>query len=145
MPSILERPITAIMKTDAPSIKKNEILLNAVRLMEKTGIHFVAVVDDFKTLIGTLSARDLLKMFQVPSVLSGNIKISEEFFDSGLKRSVEDAMTSPAISLAEDSTIADAVRVFTNNQVNYIPVVNRGDVLIGIVSLVDVFSISKNR
>lgn len=139
MSSILEQPITAIMKKDAPTVKKGDTIFRAIELMQKTGIHFISVVDGFKTLIGTLSARDILKAFQVPSVLGGTIKLSEEFFSSGLKRTVDEVMTEPPISLEEDRTVADAVRIFTNNQINFIPVVNKGNVIVGLVSLVDIF------
>ncbi len=143
MSSVLDQPVSAIMKTDAPMLKKEDTILKAIELMQKTGIHFVSVVDGFMTLIGAISAMDVLKAFQVPSMLGGTVKLSEEFFASGLKRTVEEVMTSPVISLAEDADVADAVRIFSNNQINFIPIVNKGNVLVWIVSLVEIFNFAK--
>ncbi|VVB59670.1 CBS domain protein [uncultured archaeon] len=143
MSGALEEPVKSIMKKEVPMIKKGETLSGAVELMQKTGIHFVAVVDGLKTLLGTLSSRDLLKALQVPSIMGGTLKISEEFLASGLKRTVEEIMTAPAMHLNEDSTVLDAMRAFANSTADFIPVLNKGDVVVGLVSLVDVFSLSK--
>lgn len=139
MTSVLEKPIKSVMNADAPMLKKSDTISDAVKLMQKTGIQFVSVVDGFKALIGTLCPNDILKAFQVPSILGGNIKMSDGFFASGMSRKIEDVMTSPAIHLEENSTVADALRLFTNNQVGFIPVVNKGTVVIGFVSLLDLF------
>ncbi|MBU4245684.1 MAG: CBS domain-containing protein [Nanoarchaeota archaeon] len=139
MPGILENSIKTVMKTNTLMLKKEDTISEAVELMQKTGIQFITVVDDFKTLIGTLCPRDILKAFQVSSILGGNIKISEEFFVSGLSRKIEEVMMAPAIQLEEENTVGDALRLFTNNQVTFIPVINKGTVVIGFVSLLDVF------
>jgi|GEM_PF-1809531 len=140
MHSVLEKPIKSVMKTDTPMLKKEDTISEAIKLMQKTGIHSISVVDGFKTLIGTLCPKDILKVFQIPSMLGENIKISEEFFASCLSRKIEEAMTAPAIHLEEENTVGDALRIFTNNQVNFIPVVNKGTVVVGFVSLLDVFN-----
>ncbi len=141
--SVLEMPLSSIMKTDIPLIKKDETVLNAVRIMQKTGTHFVCIVDGFNVLHGTLSSKDVLKAFEVPSIMGGTLKVSEEFFYEGLKKKAEELMTSPPIHLRDDATVSDAVRTFTNNQVNFIPIINKGDVVVGLVSLVEVFSLAK--
>jgi len=140
MPSVLEKPINSVMKTDTPMLKKEDTISKAIELMQKTGIQFVSVVDGFKTLIGTLCPKDILKAFEVPSILGGNIKMSGEFFASGLSRKIEEVMTAPAIHLEEENTVGDALRLFTNNQVDFIPIVNKGTVVVGFVSLLDVFN-----
>lgn len=140
MSSILEKPLNSIMKTNMPMIKKEEKLSKAIEIMQTTGIHFVSVVDGFKTLIGTLSERDILKAFQISSIMGGTIKISEEFFVQSLNTTVEELMVAPPIYLEETNTIGDAVRTFTNSQITYIPIVNRGIVVVGLVSLTDLFS-----
>jgi len=139
MPSVLEKPIKSVMKTDTPMLKKEDLISKAIELMQKTDIQFVSVVDGFKTLVGTICPKDILKAFEVPSILGGNIKMSDEFFASGLSRKIEDVMTAPPIHLEEENTVGDALRIFTNNSVNYIPVVNKGTVVVGFVSLLDIF------
>lgn len=140
MSSVLEKPIKSVMKTDTPMLKKEDTISSAIKLMQKTDIQFMAIVDGFKTLIGTLCPRDILKVFSIPSMLGGSIKISEDFFASGLSRTIEEVMTSPAIHLEEEKTVGDALKIFTNNQVNFIPIVNKGMVVVGFVSLLDVFN-----
>ncbi len=144
MTGALEQPVKSIMRKEVPMIKKGEMLSGAVQLMQETGVHFVAVVDGFKTLLGTISSRDLLKALEVPSIMGGTLKISEEFLASGLKKTVEEVMAAPAMHLNEDSTVSDAMRAFANSTADFIPVVNKGDVVVGIISLVDVFSVSKS-
>jgi len=138
MSSVLEKPIKSVMKTDTPMLKKEDTISKAIKLMQKTGIHFVSVVDGFDALVGTICPKDIIKAFQVPSMLGESIKMSEEFFASALQRNVGDVMTAPAIYLEEEKTVADALRIFTNNQVDFIPVVNKGTVVVGLISLADV-------
>lgn len=144
IPAILDQPLKAVMKTDVPLIKKEEPLIKAISLMQKTGVHFLPVVDGLKTLVGALSVQDMLKAFQVPSALGESIKLSEEFFTSGLKRTVEELMIAPPIKLAEEDTVADAIRVCTNNRIAFVPVINKEAIFLGLVSLVDIFSLVKD-
>ena len=48
-------------------------------------------------------------------------------------------MTQDAFSVRQDAAFADVVRIFTDQRVGAVPVVDEADRLIGIISYVDVF------
>jgi CBS-domain-containing membrane protein len=52
---------------------------------------------------------------------------------------VAHAMTRDVSVVRQDAAFADVVRVFTDQRVGAVPVVDDGDRLVGIISYVDVF------
>jgi CBS domain-containing protein len=119
--------IEALLKSKAVpgviTITGDTPVADAVTEMNKHHIGAVLVVNQEKQLLGILSERDILHHFTECS--------------RGL--SVEDIMTprSRLIIGHTDDTIEYAMKVFTNNKVRHLPVLD-GDCIIGIISIGDV-------
>lgn len=141
MPSLLEQPVSAVMEKEFVAVKKEDGIRKIIEIMAKKRLPFIPVVGNFDVLVGTISEHDLLKVFNIPAPPGVNItNISEELINAGLERTAGDIMTSKPITLNESSPVSDAVRMLTNNQVHFIPVVNNGDVVVGVLSLLDIVS-----
>ena len=52
---------------------------------------------------------------------------------------VGDAMTREVVVVAEDAPFDEVARIFTEQKVGAVPVVDGGDRLVGVISYVDVF------
>lgn len=139
MSGIMEQPISAAMRKDYVSAKKDQILGDVVCLMANKGVSFVPVLDDFGVVIGTISERDLAKVFNNPTVGS-IIKFSDELLKECLNKPVSEIMNAQPITLEDSAPVSDAIRIFANNHVHVVPVVNKAGVIVGILRLIDILS-----
>lgn len=140
MSGLFEQPIKTIMRKNFATAKKDQSLGEVVELMLKKGISFIPVIDEFDVVIGTITGRDLAKIFNVPGVPGAIMKLSGESIDACMSKPVREIMTAQPITIEEESPVSDAARIFANNHIHYIPIVNRGGVIVGILSLLDIIS-----
>jgi CBS domain-containing protein len=97
-------------------------VLDAVRLMADRHIGALMVMDD-GALVGVVSERDYARKV----VLKGRASTST---------AVREIMSAPAISIAPDQTVDDAMRLMTDRRIRHLPVVH-GDTVVGVVSIGD--------
>ncbi|KAJ7540869.1 hypothetical protein O6H91_10G034600 [Diphasiastrum complanatum] len=96
-------------------------------LLESVDHYFIdisglPVVDENLKCVGVLSKKDKIKA------------------SKGLKSTVEEVMTSPAITLSADKTVSDAAVLMLKNKIHRIPIVNESNQVVGIVTRTDIFS-----
>lgn len=110
-------------------------LLDAAARMAARNVRHLPVVDGERHLVGILSDRDLRTVLGDASrpFQPGDAKVRMQSLR------VADAMTRGAFSVHQDAPFHDVVRIFTDQRVGAVPVVDDGDRLIGIISYVDVF------
>jgi acetoin utilization protein AcuB len=114
----------------------------AAKVMVDNGIRHLVVVDDSKQVIGVLSQRSILKQLspwlsQIEGVPKPDGPIP--FI------SVEDVMTSPAITARADDTIQETASLMAAEKLGCMPVVDGENRIAGIVSVIDVLRfISRN-
>ena len=109
----------------AVSVEPSTSVLRAVRLMKEGGVDTLFVVEK-GALLGAFTQRDLA--FRV--VLGGH--------DPEVT-TVGEVMTSPAITVAANATIADAVGVMAEHGVPQLPIVDEHGAIKGMVTLRDIF------
>jgi CBS domain-containing protein len=109
----------------AVSVEPSTSVLRAVEIMQEGGVDTLFVVEK-GTLRGAFTQRDLA--FRV--VLGGR--------DPGAT-TVGEVMTSPAIIVAANATIADAVLVMAEHGVSQLPILDEHGAIIGMVTLRDIF------
>jgi len=109
----------------AVTVEPSTPVLRAVRFMKEGGVDTLFVVEK-GALIGAFTQRDLA--FRV--VLGRRDPEGT---------TVGEAMTSPAIKVAANATIADAVGVMTEHGVSQLPIVDEHGVIKGMVTLRDIF------
>jgi CBS domain-containing protein len=104
------------------SVSPEDCVYDAIEIMANKYVGALMVVYQGK-LVGVVSERDYARKV----ILLG--KLSKQTL-------VKEIMTSPAIYVAPEQTVEDAMRVMTDKHIRHLPVVEDGEVL-GVVSIGD--------
>jgi CBS domain-containing protein len=144
------------MPVDAASIMTRRVLTAKVddtvaeiakRLLQR-GISALPVCDEGGALVGIISEGDLLRPFGRDHQLRGSwwlgllangsplIQELVEYVRSDQRRAC-DVMTSPVISVTEDTSVCDVARLLIQHHIKRVPVA-RNNMVVGIVSRADV-------
>lgn len=106
-------------------IARTETLQTAATLMLTRGIHCLLVEGESGHSVGVLTSKDIvLVLCEGEAELLGQLR-------------VEDAMTTPAISVQQGFLVGDCIRLMRMSGVRSVPVLN-GLELVGILSYTDV-------
>jgi CBS domain-containing protein len=130
-------PDTArMLMTRAPAtIASDDNLLDAVARMADRNIRHLPVVDGDHHVIGILSDRDV-------RTIVGDTTRPLHPSDAAVRirtLRVADAMKRDPFVVRTDAPFAEVVRVFTEQRVGAVPVIDEAEHLVGIISYVDVF------
>jgi acetoin utilization protein AcuB len=126
--------VRTIMTTRVVSVEMDDRLDVVKQIFDSLKFHHLLVVDDRKQLSGVVSDRDLLKALS-PYIGSA----AETARDAAtLSKRVHQIMSRKLITLHPLDSIADAVRLFLENPISCIPIVDDGFKPVGIVSWRDV-------
>ena len=107
---------------DIWSVRSDQSVLDAIRLMAEKGVGAVLVIDDSR-LSGILSERDYARKVILADRSSGDTRVS-------------DIMTRNAITTTRDSTVAECMSLMTDNDFRHLPVVE-SDQVVGMISIGD--------
>jgi len=107
---------------DIWSVRSEQSVLDAIRLMAAKGIGAVLVIDDGH-LSGILSERDYARKVILADRSSGDTRVS-------------DIMTRNAITTTRDSTVAECMSLMTDNDFRHLPVIE-SDQVVGMISIGD--------
>jgi len=128
--------IARMLMTRAPTTAAvDDHLMDAAARMAERNIRHLPVVDGDRHVVGMLSDRDVRTLL---GNSSRSLQPSEALVRMQSLR-VGDAMTHDAFVVRQDAPFAEVVRVFTDQRVGAVPVVDEADQLVGIISYVDVF------
>jgi predicted transcriptional regulator len=108
--------------------------------MARNHISIVPVLGDDRRLIGVVSASDLLARIsgdrgEIPR--GHRLATMQERHRKSHASTATELMTAPAITVGQDTTIADAARQCAKSHVRCMPVLNEAGDLVGIVSRTD--------
>ncbi|MBI5663518.1 MAG: CBS domain-containing protein [Nitrospirae bacterium] len=142
-----------IMTRDVISVEKDVSLKRVAELMARNVISGIPVVKKDKKVVGVISENDFLSRMGGKSAKSFMGVIAECLKGKGCvavsirEQSARDIMTSPAITVNEETTVNEIAGIFTEKNINRVPVVNPDGVLTGIVSRADIVraSIMKDK
>jgi CBS domain-containing protein len=115
--------IRDVMTPNPQTVTQNDSISDAARIMAREDTGIVPVVDGRK-IVGLITDRDIVVRL-----------IAEGRDASGAK--VNDAMTRSVRSVQEDAPVSEVMQLMSSAQVRRVPVVNRSNELVGIVSLAD--------
>lgn len=132
-----------VMTTHVVAVRKNASYKDmAVRLRDYRVSAF-PVLDDEDKVVGIVSEADLLTKEaldgEVPGFFGGILRHKEQVKASGV--TAADLMTTPAVTIGADETVAHAARLMYGRRVRRLPVVTADEHLIGIISRADVLSV----
>jgi len=112
-----------LMTENVISVQKETPIYDALELLLENNITGIPVVRSDMTLIGVLSEKDVLTLFNT--------------IEEGENKTVSDFMTQPAIHFDEDEGLQEVCDCLTNNYFRRIPVTSEGK-LIGIITRSDI-------
>ena len=116
---IVKRSETGMI-IDPITISKQKVVADALRLMETYKIGGIPVIDQDKRLVGIITNRDLR-------------------FETNLARPIAEVMTSKNIITAEvGTTLEKATEIFKHHKIEKLPVVDKDNKLVGLVTYKDI-------
>ena len=108
--SSLSEKVSSIVETDFISLEENTIVAHAVKLMKDKGSSFVLVMSESsKFPIGIVTERDILYRL-----------VAEN--KSPFKTSLKEIMSSPIITIDEDTTVANAISLMRSKHIRRLAV-----------------------
>jgi CBS-domain-containing membrane protein len=131
------------------TVRADDSVLTAVKLMLDNNISGLPVVDDHGKLVGIITEGDLIRRAELATEkrrswwraqLAGPGKLAAEYAHTHAHR-VRDVMTSPVHSVDFGVTAEEIVELMERHSIKRIPVV-RGTTLVGIVSRRDLLRIA---
>ena len=125
--------VKKIMSARVVSVHLDDKLSTLQEIFENMKFHHLLVVEN-RQLLGVVSDRDLLK------ALSPNIGTMRETYQdlATLNKRVHHIMSRKPVVLHEHATIDDAIHLFNEHTISCLPVVDKDNKPIGIVSWRDI-------
>jgi len=118
------RRVRDIMTADPACVMERDSIVEAARIMKREDAGVVPVVDADRKLIGMITDRDMV----VRLVAEGR---------NPLDCKVNEAMTKHIRSVSEDASIDDVLGIMRGANVRRVPVCDKNDHIVGIVSMGD--------
>ena len=133
-----------VMTTDVVFVKKDDPLETAAEIMARHGIAGVPVVENGEKVVGVISEKDFLFHMGGKDAKSFMEVVAQCLRNKGCvaitmrQQKAEDIMTSPAITVREDTPVSEIANIFTEKEINRVPVTDDGGKLLGIVAREDI-------
>ncbi|CAN5888143.1 IMP dehydrogenase [soil metagenome] len=112
------------MVQDPVTLPENAVILDALNLMRDNKIGGIPVVDKNGLLVGIVTNRDLR-------------------FEKNMKRPVKEVMTSENIITTKVTDLKKAEQILQNNKIEKLPVVDKNNKLIGLITYRDISKIKE--
>ena len=123
------------MSSPAVTITPETTFQDALKLMRDRKFRRLPVVDEAGRLVGIVSERDLLHASPSPATSLSVFEINYLLW----KLKIADMMTHNVISIAPDAPIENAAGLMVSNKVGGLPVVDRDNKVIGLITETDIF------
>ena len=133
-----------VMTRDVIAVKRDTPSGEVANLMATHGIAGVPVLQDGKKVVGVISEKDFLFHMGGKETRSFMDVVSQCLRNRGCvaitmrQQKAEDIMTSPAKCVGEDTPVSEIARIFTQKNINRVPIIDEEGGLIGIVARADV-------
>jgi len=130
-----------VMVHDVVTVKPDDEVAEAVRLLAKHDVSALPVVDDDENVVGIISEADLLHRAEIGTethrprwleAVTPAWKLAGEFAKSHGQR-VAEVMSTDVVSAAEDTALSELATMLERHRIKRVPVL-RGGKLVGIVS-----------
>jgi CBS domain-containing protein len=132
-----------IMTPTPTKVSLDTSLAEVARLLLSSTFTGLPVVDQGNRPVGVISQGDLIYKAGMPVRLGLLAESDQEKANAILEglapKQAREVMTQPAVTIAQDDLVTDAVDLMLKRQVKRLPVVDAGGRLVGILSRLDVF------
>ena len=122
--------VVDVMTPSPITVSPSETIRQADGLMDENNFRQLPVVKG-RDLVGIITDRD------IRSFLSGSLHSSREEWDKAMNTAVSNVMTLQPIALEPDDDLTEAIEILVTEKIGAIPVVDKIEGLVGIVSYVD--------
>lgn len=133
-----------IMTKEVISAKRDTPIQDVAEAMASHGISGVPILENDGEVTGIISEKDFLIRMGSETARSCMDIIANCLKNKGCiavplrQKNAEEIMTSPAITVSEDTSVSEIMNIFTARNINRVPVLNQEKKLAGIVSRADV-------
>jgi len=134
--------VSDAMSRDVLAVNKFDDINLAVKLLAEKSISGLPVVDRENRVVGIISEADVVSM--VGSRRAHTFKdlmrsvVGHPLPERKMGHVVGDIMTSPAITVLPDAEISEAVRLMDGRRIRRLPVVDKDQRLVGLISRSDI-------
>lgn len=132
-----------VMTTDVAAVRETARYKDILAVMRQRHVSAIPVLDTAGHLAGVVSEADLLLKEIGAEALAGRListgRRAEQSKASGV--TAAELMSSPAVAIGPEESVATAARRMHERRVKRLPVVDERGFLVGIVSRVDVLSV----
>ena len=139
----MDSRVKDVMTKDVVSVRETAEYKDIVSVMRELHISAFPVLDDQDHLVGVVSEADLLLKEVGQGALGGYListgRRGERAKAAGF--TAADLMSSPALTIGPEDSVAGAARLMHDRHVKRLPVVDDEGCLVGILSRVDVLSV----
>ncbi len=122
------------MTADPVAVMPDTSFIDAFHIIRERGIRHLPVLNKKNKLVGVVTQKDLLHAS--PSSATTLTVFEMNYLLANLQ--IEEVMTSPPITVAEDTPIEEAARVMVEKDIGCLPVM-RGTELVGMITEADIF------
>jgi len=140
---LMDSRVKDVMTTDVVSVRETAQYKDIVSVLRALHVSALPVLDEADHLVGVVSEADLLLKEVGQEALGGHLISSGRRGERAKAAGVTAAelMTTPAVTIRPDDSLADAARLMHDRHVKRLPVVDQTGRLAGIVSRVDLLSV----
>jgi CBS domain-containing protein len=139
----MDSRVKDVMTTDVVSVRVTVEYKDIVSVLRGLHVSALPVLDEAGHLVGVVSEADLLLKEVGQEALGGYLISSGRRGERAKAAAVTAAelMTTPAVTIGPDDSLAHAARLMHDRHVKRLPVVDQAGRLVGIVSRVDLLSV----
>ena len=133
-----------IMTTQVFSVNRTTPVMEVAELMAEKTVSGIPVLEEDGKVAGIISEKDFLSHMGSRDKTHFMAVVAECLKGKGCvampirSQKAEDIMTSPAVTVKEDTSVIEIANLFTEKNINRIPVINEEGRLKGIVSRADI-------
>ena len=140
------RSVTArdIMNDKAVKVSPEDILEDVVKAMSEGGVSGVPVVDTDGRVVGVISEKDILRRMlggksgNIMTLMAGCLRAGGCMCTRVRDLPAREIMTSPAVTVRDDASLAEMADLLAGRKVNRLPVTDSGGRLLGILARNDI-------
>jgi CBS domain-containing protein len=131
-----------VMTTSVVAVPQTAQYKEIATILRQRRISAVPVLNDARQVVGVVSEADLLRKLTAAALPTGTIRLAWRLrIPTATAVTAAELMTTPAITVGPEETVAGAARLMQDRQVKRLPVVDGTGQLVGIVSRADVLSV----
>ncbi len=139
--------VSDVMTANVVCVKQNDLLHDALRLLEFEHISALPVVDHNEILCGIVSTSDLIRitdtlqseMAALPLVSQSVLQsLTQAFARDQSEIKIASVMTESVTTVRPSTRLVDAARSLIENEIHHLPVVDQLGKAIGMISTVDI-------